>query len=77
MKLSVIIPCFNELRTIDAVVDAVKNSPYENKEVIIIDDFSTDGTREKLENGIERKVDKVIYHERNLGKGAAIRHGIK
>jgi len=77
MKLSVIIPCFNELKTIDAVVDAVRNSPYENKEIIIIDDFSTDGTREKLKNEIERKVDKVIYHERNKGKGAAIRQGIK
>jgi glycosyltransferase involved in cell wall biosynthesis len=40
MKLSVIIPCFNELKTIDAVVDAVRNSPYYNKEIIIIDDFS-------------------------------------
>ncbi len=77
MKLSVIIPCFNELKTIDAVVDAVRNSPHDNKEIIIVDDFSTDGTREKIRNELERKVDKVIYHERNRGKGAAIRHGIK
>jgi glycosyltransferase involved in cell wall biosynthesis len=77
MKLSVIIPCFNELKTIDAIVDAVKKSPYHNKEIIIVDDYSTDGTREILRNEIEGKVDKVIYHEINTGKGSAIRSGIK
>ena len=77
MKLSVIIPCFNELKTIDTIVDAVRNSPYDNKEIIIVDDFSTDGTREKLKNDIEKRVDKIIYHEVNKGKGAAIRNGIK
>ena len=77
MKLSVIIPCFNEINTIAAVVDAVSNSPYDNKEIIIVDDFSTDGTREKLKSELEKRVDKVIYHERNRGKGAAIRSGIK
>ena len=56
MKLSVIIPCFNELKTIDTVVAAVRNSPYDNKEIIIVDDFSTDGTREKIRNEIERKI---------------------
>lgn len=77
MKLSVIIPCFNEIKTIEAIVDAVSNSPYGNKEIIIVDDFSTDGTREKIRSEIEKRVDKVIYHERNKGKGAAIRSGIK
>lgn len=77
MKLTVIIPCFNEMNTIATVVDAVNNSPYDNKEIIIVDDFSTDGTREKLKDEIEKRVDKVIYHERNRGKGAAIRSGIK
>ena len=77
MKLTVIIPCFNEINTIATVVDAVINSPYNSKEIIVVDDFSTDGTREKLRNEIEKRVDKVIYHERNRGKGAAIRSGIK
>ncbi len=77
MKLSVIIPCFNEISTIDRIIDAVKNSPYADKEIIIVDDFSTDGTKEKLEKDIVRKVDKVIYHESNKGKGAAVRAGIK
>lgn len=40
MKLSVIIPCFNELNTIETVVNAVRNSPYENKEIIVVDDCS-------------------------------------
>ncbi len=76
MKLSVIIPCYNELRTIDTIVEAVRNSTYENKEIIIVDDFSTDGTRDVLKNEIEKKVAKVIYHEKNQGKGAALRTGI-
>jgi len=77
MKLSVIIPCFNEITTIDAVVHAVRNAPYENKEIIIVDDCSTDGTREKLKNDIGKRVDKVIYQETNKGKGAALRSGIR
>jgi glycosyltransferase involved in cell wall biosynthesis len=77
MKLSVIIPCYNEINTIVKIVDAVRNAPYDNKEIIIVDDFSTDGTRDKLRNEISQRVDKVIYHERNKGKGAAIRSGMK
>jgi glycosyltransferase involved in cell wall biosynthesis len=77
MKLSVIIPCYNEKQTIGIIVDAVRNSPYPDKEIIIVDDCSTDGTMEKLKTSIEGSVDKVIYHERNKGKGAAIRSGIK
>ena len=78
MKLSVIIPCYNELKTIDNIIEAVKNSPYRNKEIIVVDDFSTDGTRDKLKE-IEKRngVDKVIYHQFNQGKGAALRTGIK
>jgi len=77
MKLSVIIPCFNELTTIGAVVDAVRNAPYDSKEIIIVDDGSTDGTRDILKKDIEKRVDKVIYHMMNSGKGSAIRSGIR
>ena len=77
MKLSIVIPCYNELKTIEAIVKAVKNCPYPNKEIIIVDDYSIDGTREKLQTKIESIVDKVIYHEQNQGKGAALRTGIK
>lgn len=77
MKLSIVIPCYNELKTIETVVDAVRNCPYQNKEIIVVDDYSTDGTREKIKTKIESIVDKVIYHEQNQGKGAALRTGIK
>ncbi|HET9046248.1 MAG TPA: glycosyltransferase, partial [Casimicrobiaceae bacterium] len=49
MKLSIVIPCFNEVSTIDRIVDAVVASPYPDKEIIVVDDCSRDGTREKLE----------------------------
>ncbi|QSJ20679.1 glycosyltransferase family 2 protein [Nostoc sp. UHCC 0702] len=75
MKLSVIIPCFNEVETIEQVLHAVKASPIKNLEIIIVDDCSTDGTTEKLHSRLETKVDKIIYHKRNLGKGAALRTG--
>ena len=77
MKLSIVIPCYNEVKTIEEIVKCVKRSPYENKEIIIIDDCSTDGTRELLKSKLEKRVDKVIYHDVNAGKGAAIRTGIK
>jgi len=79
MRLSIIIPCYNEFSTITAVIDAVLASPYPDKEIIVIDDFSGDGTREKLENEISPlgKVDQVLYHDINRGKGAALRTGIK
>ncbi len=77
MKLSIIIPCFNEINTIGLIVDSVRNIPYDNKEIIIVDDCSTDGTAEKLKEEIEPYVDKVIYHHINRGKGAALRVGIK
>lgn len=78
MKLSIIIPCYNELATIDVIINAVNDSPYASKEIIIVDDFSTDGTREKLRSEIEGsgRVSKVIYHTVNQGKGAALRSGI-
>ncbi|RMG41898.1 MAG: glycosyltransferase family 2 protein [Candidatus Dadabacteria bacterium] len=77
MKLSVIIPCYNEQATIEKLIDAVKNSPVKDLEIIVVDDCSTDGTRDVLKEKIEPVVDKVIYHDVNRGKGAALRTGIK
>ena len=78
MKLSVIIPCYNEFNTIDKIIKAVNDSPYKNKEIIIIDDFSTDGTRDKLKEIAKiGNVSQVLYHSFNQGKGAALRTGIK
>jgi len=76
MKLSVIIPCFNEVRTIEKVISAVRDSPYTDLEIIVVDDASTDGTRERLRE-LEPIVDKVIYHPVNQGKGAAIQSGLR
>ena len=76
MKISIVIPCFNEENTIETIVDRVVNSPVENKEIVIVDDFSSDNTRNILSN-ISDKVDKVIYHDKNMGKGAALRSGFK
>jgi glycosyltransferase involved in cell wall biosynthesis len=79
MKLTIVIPCYNELKTIDAIVHAVRQSQYPDKEIIIVDDCSSDGTREKLKTEIEPSgvVERVIYHERNQGKGAALRTGFR
>jgi glycosyltransferase involved in cell wall biosynthesis len=78
VKLSIVIPCFNELATIDDIIDAVNAAPYSDKEIIIVDDCSTDGTRDKLEKIIEPsgRVSRVLYHSTNQGKGAALRTGI-
>jgi glycosyltransferase involved in cell wall biosynthesis len=75
MKLSIVIPCYNEAKTIRTLVERVRSSPYPDKEIIIVDDCSRDGTRDLLRTQIEPLVDKVLYHEVNQGKGAALRTG--
>ncbi len=75
MKLSVVIPCYNERTTIRAIVDAVRASSVVDKEIIVVDDCSQDGTRDILRTEIEPLVTRVLYHERNQGKGAALRTG--
>ncbi len=77
MKVSIIIPCFNEKDTIEALINAVAQAEIEDKEIILVDDFSTDGTREILKGQLSVKIQKIIFHERNLGKGAALRTGFK
>ena len=62
MKLSIVIPCFNEQATILELIDAVRCAPVQDKQIIIIDDGSTDGTREIL-SGIQDQADiLIIYH---------------
>ena len=75
--LSIIIPCYNEERHIISLVKKVIESPVENKEIIVVDDCSTDGTRDILKTDVMPLVQKIIYHEKNAGKGAALRTGIK
>lgn len=76
IKVSIVIPCFNESNSIKDIIKAVIDSPVPNKEIIVVDDCSTDGTREIMQQQIEPLVDKIIYHEKNKGKGAALRTGI-
>ena len=76
LKVSIIIPCFNERLTIEKAIGAVCAAPIPEKEIIVVDDCSTDGTKEILANKISSRVDRVIYHEKNQGKGAALRSGI-
>ena len=73
--LSVIIPCYNEINTIEEVINKVKKTSIKSKQIIIIDDFSTDGTREFL-NSLKDESIKVVLQNRNQGKGAAIAKGI-
>ena len=73
--LSVVVPCFNEIKTIGEVIENILDSPINPKEVIIVDDFSSDGSREYLKK-INNENIKVIFHEKNLGKGAALSTGI-
>ena len=77
MKLSVVIPCYNEADTIEKVIVAVLSAPYPDKEIIVVDDCSTDGTREILKEKIAAKVSRIIYQSVNQGKGAALRQGIQ
>ena len=72
-KLTVIIPCYNEKQFLASVIDRVEQSAVDNLEIILVDDCSTDGTREMIRDSLASRVDRVIYHDRNMGKGAAIR----
>ena len=77
MKLSVIIPCYNEITTIKKIIDKVNLQKNYDKEIIIIDDFSTDGSREIIESEIKSKVQKIIFNDKNYGKGYSLRKGIE
>jgi glycosyltransferase involved in cell wall biosynthesis len=73
MKLSVVIPVYNEKDTILELFSSVKEVNLD-KEIIMVDDYSNDGTREIL-HGIVDETTQIYYHERNMGKGAALRTG--
>src|SRR5437773_292060 len=75
MKVSVVIPVFNERDTIEQIVNAVRAAEIRNIEIIVVDDASTDGTQQLLKEKISALADKIIYQPRNQGKGAALRAG--
>ncbi len=74
-KLSIIIPCYNEKENIVRIVKKVLAVPQYEKEIIVVDDCSTDGTRDILKEQVEPLVAKVLYQDVNQGKGAALRTG--
>ena len=76
MKVSVIIPCFNECATIASLVTAVRAAPVDDLQIIVVDDASTDGTAEILAGAVSLLVDQVIFHRVNQGKGAALRSAL-
>ena len=75
MKVSVVIPCFNEQATIEKIVGAVRGAPVDDLEIIVVDDASTDGTTAVLKEKISSVANQIIYQPRNRGKGAALRAG--
>ena len=77
MKVSIIIPCFNEKNTITEILQKVRNESNFNKEIIIIDDFSTDGTRQILQEEINKNIEKLILNDKNYGKGYSVKEGLK
>lgn len=75
MQISVIIPIYNEKKTIQKIIDRVWETEIPH-EIVLVDDGSKDGTREILKQYEDRENMKVIYHQENQGKGAAVRTGI-
>jgi len=77
MKLSIIIPCYNEKGFLPQLISLVIKSPVEEKEIILVDDGSDDGTTDIIKSQLEENVDKVVYHPENRGKGAAIQSALR
>jgi glycosyltransferase involved in cell wall biosynthesis len=76
MFVSVVVPVYNERKTIQEIVRRIKAMDIA-KEIVIVDDGSTDGTREILREFDKDQIIRVVYHEKNQGKGAAVRRGIQ
>ena len=74
--ISIVIPVFNEVAFIEEILNRIQSVPIQ-KELIIVDDFSTDGTRNKLKKLEDLDQITILYHKRNRGKGAALRTGFK
>ena len=75
VTLSIVIPCYNEKASIRTIVDKVREAPVAHKEIIVVDDCSTDGTSDVLDTEIAPLVSKVIHQKQNGGKGAALHTG--
>jgi len=75
LKISVVVPVYNEKNTIREIVRRIQQVSFE-KEIIIVDDYSTDGTREILK-GMEGNTLKILFHDKNQGKGATLKTGFQ
>jgi len=76
MLITIIVPVYNEKKTIEKVICDINKKVKINKQIIVIDDGSTDGTKEIIEKKLLLQITKTIYHDKNLGKGAAIKSSI-
>ncbi len=70
MKISIVIPCYNEKNAIEQIVEAIRSAPIENKEIIVVNDGSGNGTRAALEEMVSQTVDRIIYHPIKRGAEA-------
>lgn len=77
MKVSIIIPCFNEQSTIKEIIHKINNQSKIDKEIIVVDDYSQDKTREILQHELKNVIHKIILNDQNYGKGYSIRKGIE
>jgi len=77
MKLSIIIPCYNEEKTIEEIINRIHQQTDIHKEIIVVDDCSIDNTKRILEERILNKIDKLIINSKNYGKGYSVKKGIK
>lgn len=75
-RLTVIIPVYNEVSTLQEIVESVRSCGVDGLQLIVVDDCSSDGTRALLEGPLSRQIDQVLFHGANKGKGAALRTGI-
>lgn len=76
-SITVVIPCYNEKETIEEILAAVRAQPQEIAQILVVDDYSTDGTRDLFDDLKEKYNIEVIFHEQNMGKGAALRTGMQ
>ena len=76
MKISIIIPCFNEVDTIELIIKKIQEEVKIEKEIIVVDDFSSDGSRNKIDKIKDTYNLKIILNEKNYGKGYSLRQGI-
>src|SRR6056300_198954 len=74
ITLTIIVPAYNEKKSISRIIDQIDEKIIYTKQIIVIDDFSNDGTKDVIQN--LSNIDKIVFHHRNMGKGAAIKSAI-